>query len=212
MCLYLLHGSVERIPGLLVDSRTLSFEHLSRRVRAVDRWSLDDSDTFSLYVKKKVHGRLYGLAFKIHFLAGEPYADAVIPFGATVDLPRFMHRLRGRHASQGVPGDWDFDVFTDVRDLSESVVLFGNRREVWFQADRRAGRLVTGRLHGNRFGTSTRPHGGGVMFPDRLAAVPDASAEARAYRRHVARLRDPLPLPARLRSGPGSGVGKSRAL
>jgi hypothetical protein len=196
MCLYLLHGSVGRIPGLLVDSRTLSFEQLSRRVRAVDRWSHDDVDTFSLRVKKKVRGRLYGLEFRIHFVAGEPYADAVIPFGATVDLPRFVHRFRARYASGGTPGDWDFDVFTDVRDLRESVVLFGNRREVWFQADRRAGRLVTGRLQGNRFGSSTRPHAGGVMFPDRLFAVTGASAEARAYRRRVARLRDPLPLRA----------------
>jgi hypothetical protein len=120
----------------------------------------------------------------------------VIPFGATVGLPRFVHRFRGRYASGGAPGDWDFDVFTDVRDLRESVVLFGNHREVWLEAGRRAGRLVTGRLHGNRFGSSTRPHAGGVEFPDRLSAVTGASAEARAYRRRVARLLDPLPLRA----------------
>ncbi|MFJ6378982.1 hypothetical protein ACIQI7_03075 [Kitasatospora sp. NPDC092039] len=98
-------------------------------------------------------------------------------------------------------------MYTDVRDLRESVVRFGNRREVWFQVNRgpvvagrsrllprNRGRLVTGRLHGNRFGTSARLHAGGAMFPDRLAAVGTASAEARAYRRYVARLHDPLPL------------------
>ncbi|MER7705879.1 hypothetical protein ABTX81_23665 [Kitasatospora sp. NPDC097605] len=189
MCRYLLHGSVERIPGLYVDQETLSFEHLSRHVRPENRSSYDDADTFSLYVKRRVHGRLYGLEFRLYFVAGEPYADAVIPFGTPVGLPRFMHHLRGNY-----PGSWDFDVYTDVRDLRESVVLFGNRREVWFRVDR--GRLVTGRLHGNEFGTGTRLHAGGVMFPDRLAAVEGVSAEARAYRRYTARLRDPLPLRA----------------
>ncbi|MEU1283462.1 hypothetical protein [Kitasatospora sp. NPDC005856] len=206
MCLYLLHGSVERIPGLLVDRETLSFEHLSRHARAEGRSSYGDADMFSLCVRRKVRGRLYGLEFRIHFIAGEPYADAVIPFGAPVDLPRFVHHLRGHYGSGAAPGDWDFDVYTDVRDLRESVVLFGNRREVWFQVDRGPvvagrsrliprgrGRLVTGRLHGNQFGTHSRPHAGGVMFPDRLAAVEGVSAEARAYRRYVARLRDPLP-------------------
>ncbi|MFJ9611571.1 hypothetical protein ACIRS1_35075 [Kitasatospora sp. NPDC101176] len=191
MCLYLLHGSVERIPGLLVDREALSFEHLSRRVRTEDRSGYGDADTFSLFVRRKVRGRLYGLEFRIHFVAGEPYADAVIPFGSPVSLPRFMHHLRGHYGSQGAPGDWDFEAYTDVRDLRESVVAFGNRREVWFQVHR--GRLVAGRLHGNRFGTSAQLNAGGVMFPDRLAAVDGASAEARAYRRYVARLRDPLP-------------------
>ncbi|MFJ9446333.1 hypothetical protein ACIRRH_31410 [Kitasatospora sp. NPDC101235] len=136
-------------------------------------------------------------------------ADAVIPFGAPVSLPRFMHHLRGYYGSGGAPGDWDFDVYTDVRDLRESVVLFGNQREVWFQVNRgpvvagqskliprNQGRLVTGRLHGDRFGTNAHLHAGGVMFRDRLAAVGGASAAARAYRRYVARLRDPLPLRA----------------
>ncbi|MFI6585624.1 hypothetical protein [Embleya sp. NPDC050493] len=207
MCLYLLHGSVERIPGLLVDRETLSFEHLSRHVRAVDRWNHDDADTFSLCIKKKVRGRPYGLEFRICFIAGEPYADAVIPFGATVDLPRFLHHFRGHYASGRAPGDWDFDVYTHVRDLREGVVLFGNHREVWFQVNRgpvvtgrsrlipgNRGRLVTGRLHGNRFGTNAPvPNAGNAMFPDRHALVVGTSAEARAYRRYVARLHDPLP-------------------
>lgn len=209
MCLYLLHGSVERIPGLLADRDTLSFKHLSQRVRAVDRWSYGDADTFSLCIKRKVHGRLYGLEFRIHFIAGEPYADAVIPFGAAVDLPRFMHHFRAHYASGGAPGEWDFDVYTDVRDLRESVVLFGNHREVWFQVNRgpvvtgrskpipwSRSRLVTGRLHGNQFGTNAQLHAGGVTFPDRLSAVEGTSAKARAYRRYVARLRNPLPLRA----------------
>ncbi|GAA1401966.1 hypothetical protein GCM10009639_44900 [Kitasatospora putterlickiae] len=194
MCLYLRHGSVERIPGLLVDREALSFEQLSRRVRTENRSNHEDSDLFSLHVKRMVHGRPYGLEFRIHFIAGEPYADAVIPFGTPIGLPRFTHHLRGHYGSGGASGDWDFDVYTDVRDLRESVLLFGNRREVWFQAER--GRLVTGRLHGNRFGPSAQLHAGSVMFPDRLAAVDGVSAEARAYRRHVARLRDPLPLRA----------------
>ncbi|GCD95966.1 hypothetical protein [Embleya hyalina] len=194
------------IPGLLVDRETLSFEHLSRRVRAVDRAGHDDADMFSLRVRRKVRGRLYGLEFRIYFIAGEPSADAVIPFGAAVELPRFVRRLRGCRGSGAAPGDWDFDVYTDVRDLREGVVLFGNRREIWFQVNRgpvvaggsrltpwHRGRLVTGRLHGNRFGTSPRLHAGGVLFPDRLAAVTGVSAEARAFRRYVARLRDPLP-------------------
>lgn len=209
MCLYLLHGSVERIPGLSADPETLSFRHLSRHVRAEDRFGYGDAETFSLWIRNKVRGRLYGLEFRIYFIAGEPFADAVIPFGAPVGLPRFMHHLRGCYGSGGAPGDWDFDVYTDVRDLRESVVLFGNRREVWFQVargpvvagrskllPRTQGRLVTGRLHGNRFGTDARLHAGGVMFPDRLAAVEGVSAEARAYRRYVARLRDPLPVRA----------------
>ncbi|MFE6868882.1 hypothetical protein ACFVFS_20270 [Kitasatospora sp. NPDC057692] len=191
MRLYLLHGSVERIPGLPVDPEALSFDHLSRHVRPEHRSGHDDADMFSLSVRRKVDGRLYGLEFRLHFLAGEPYADAVVPFGAPVGLPRFLHRLRGSHGSAGAPGDWDFDVYTDVHDLRESIVLFGNRREIWFRVDR--GRLVTGRLHGNRFGTNARLHAGSSLFPDRLAAVARASAEARAYRRYVARLRDPLP-------------------
>ncbi|MFF2747169.1 hypothetical protein ACFVVA_16680 [Kitasatospora sp. NPDC058048] len=206
MCLYLLHGSVERIPGLLVDRETLSFEYLSRHVRTESRSSHGDADLFSLWIRKKVRGRLYGLEFRVYFIAGEPCADAVIPFGAPVGLPRFMHHLRGCYGSGGAPGDWDFDVYTDVRDLRESVVLFGNRREVWFQVNRgpvvaggsrlisrNRGRLVTGRLHGNQFGTNAQLHAGGVLFPDRLAAVEGVSAEARAYQRYVARLRDPLP-------------------
>lgn len=208
MCLYLLHGSVERIPGLSVDRETLSFRHLSRHVRDADRWNHDDADTFSLCIRRKVRGRLYGLEFRIHFVAGEPYADAVVPFGATVDLPRFMRHFREHYASGGAPGDWAFDVYTHVRDLRESVVLFGNDREVRFQVNRGpvvAGRsrllpwtghrLVTGRLQGNRFGTNTRaPDAGGVAFPDRHDVVAGTSAEARAYRRYVARLHDPLPL------------------
>ncbi|WP_308404385.1 hypothetical protein [Streptomyces sp. ATCC 21386] len=217
MCLYLLHGSVDRIPGLCADRETLTFEHLSRRVPAAHRSSHGDAHTFSIHIRNKVSGRLYGLEFRIHFVAGEPYADALVPFGATIDLPRFLGHLRGRHAWGGMPGDWDFDVFTDVRDLRESVVLFGNNREVWFQVSNhrndwfRGGpgtrlptgrsrsvwnraRLVTGRLHGNQFGKPAQPHAGGPLFPDRLAAVADTSPEARAYRRYVARLRDPLPL------------------
>jgi hypothetical protein len=201
MCLYLLHGSVERIPGLLADQETLSFKHLSQQVRAVDRWTYGDADTFSLRVKRKVHGRLYGLEFRICFIAGEPYADAAIPFGATVDLPRFIHHFRGRYASGGAPGDWDFDVYTDVGDLRESVLLFGNHREVWFHVNRgpvttgrnkpipwARGRLITGRLHGTQFGTNAVPNAGSAMFPDRHDLVERTSAEARAYRRYVARL------------------------
>ncbi|MEU5195149.1 hypothetical protein AB0G86_14000 [Streptomyces scabiei] len=101
MCLYLLHGSLERIPGLPADRETLSFEQLSSHVRAEHR-------------------------------SGSP-------FGAPVDLSRFMHHLRGHHAPAGAPGDWDFGVVTDARDLRESVVRFGNGREVWFQVgDHRA--------------------------------------------------------------------------
>lgn len=206
MCLYLLHGSVERIPGLLVDREALSFGHLSQQVRAADHWTYDDADTFSLRVKKKVRGRLYGVEFRIYFIAGEPCADAVIPFGATVELPRFMHHFRTHYASAGVPGDWDFDVYTDVRDLREGVVLFGNHREAWFQVNRgpvttgrnkpipwARGRLLTGRLQGNQFGTNAVLHAGSVMFPDRHDAVEGTSAEVRAYRRYVARLRNPPP-------------------
>ncbi|MFB6891581.1 hypothetical protein ACFCX4_20005 [Kitasatospora sp. NPDC056327] len=217
MCRYLVHGSVERIPGLLAGPETLSFDHLSRHVRAEHRAGHDDADVFSLFVERKVRGRPYGLEFRIYFVAGRPYADAVIPFGAPVGLPRFMHHLRGCHGSAGAPGDWDFDVFTDVRDLRESVVLFGNRREIWFRVSGRpvasggSGpghrcRLVTGRLHGNLFGAQTRLHAGSVLFPDRLAAVGTASAGARAYRRYVARLRDPLPMRSALPARPDFGA------
>ncbi|MGW6913883.1 hypothetical protein ACWGB8_08700 [Kitasatospora sp. NPDC054939] len=208
MCRYLLHGSVDRIPGLLVDRETLSFEHLRAHVRDADRWNHDDADTFSLCIRRKVRGRLYGLEFRIYFVAGEPYADAVIPFGAAVDLPRFLHHFREHYASSGAPGDWAFDVYTDVRDLRESVVLFGNEREVWFQVNRGpvvAGRsrlipwsrhrLVTGRLQGNLFGANTGAlNAGNVVFPDRHDVVEGTSAEARAYRRYVAGLHSPLPL------------------
>ncbi|MEU0100027.1 hypothetical protein [Streptomyces sp. NPDC006267] len=189
MCLYLLHGSVERIPGLLADREASSFGHLSERVRVADRWNHDTADTFSLSIRRKIHKRLYGLEFRISFIAGEPWADAVIPFGATVEIPRFMHHSRAHHASGGATGDWDFDVYTDVRDLRESVVLFGNRREVWFQAGRgpvagRAepvpgtrGRLVTGRPQGNRFGTDAPVlAAGSAAFPDRHDLVEGASA------------------------------------
>ncbi|MER7584519.1 hypothetical protein [Kitasatospora sp. NPDC097691] len=219
MCLYLQHGSVERIPGLPADRDTLSFEHLSQHVRPENRSHHDDADTFSLCIKKKVRGRLYGLEFRIYFIAGEPWTDAVIPFGAPVSLPRFVHHLRGSYGSGGAPDDWDFDVYTDVGDLRESVLLFGNRREIWFQVNRgpvvagrsrlvprNQGRLVTGRLHGNRFGTNAQLHAGGAMFPDRLAAVEGASAEARAYRRYVARLRDPLPSRAGRPARPAFGT------
>lgn len=208
MCLYLLHGSVEQIPGLLVDRETLSFKHLCQQGHVADRWNSGDADTFSLCIKRKVHGRLYGLEFRIIFIAGEPYADAVIPFGATVDLYRFMHHFRGQYASAGAPGDWDFDVYTDKRDLRESVVLFGNHREVWFQVNRgpvttgrgkpipwARGRLTAGRLQGNQFGTRVGVlEAGSVQFPDRHDVVEGTSAEARAYRRYVARLHNPLPL------------------
>ncbi|MFI2026303.1 hypothetical protein [Streptomyces buecherae] len=206
MCLYLLHGSVAQIPGLLVDP--LSCARLRQRVPDRDRWTHHDTDTFSLCVRRKVRGRLYGLEFRTYFSAGEPRADAVVPFGATVDLFRFMRHFRAHYASGGAPGDWDFDVYTDVRDLRESVVLFGNHREVWFQVNRgpvtigRAkptprprGRLTTGRLQGNQFGPDAPVlDAGGAAFPDRHDVVEGASAEARAYRRYVARLRDPLPL------------------
>ncbi|MGV9313241.1 hypothetical protein ACWDR0_13750 [Streptomyces sp. NPDC003691] len=208
MCLYLLHGSVERIPGLPAGRETLSFGYLSRHVRAADRWSHDDADTFSLSVERKVRGRRYGLEFRMHFIAGEPWADAVVPFGAAVDLPRFLRHFRGHYAPAGAADGWGFDVYTDVRDLRESVVLFDNNREVWFQVNRGpvvAGRsrlvrsrhrLTTGRLQGNRFGTEPLVHAGSAMFPDRHDAVGDTSAEARAYRRYTARLHDPLPLRA----------------
>ncbi|MDX2909281.1 hypothetical protein [Streptomyces griseiscabiei] len=210
MCLYLLHGSVERIPGLLVDRETLSFEYLSQHVRTANRSGHGDAHTFSLAIRRKVRGRPYGLEFRVHFIDGEPYADALIPFGAAVDLPRFLHRFRARYASGGAPGDWDFDVYTDVRDLRESVVAFGNHRQIWFQVNRgpvvagrsrpitgSRGRLVTGRLHGNGFGTNASPpNAGSAMFPDHHARVEGTSAEARAYRRYVAGLRGPLPLRA----------------
>lgn len=206
MCLYLLHGSVERIPGLLADREALSFRHLSRHVRSPRHWSYDDADTFSLSVRRRVHGRVYGLEFRIHFIAGEPYADALIPFGAAVGLSRFLHHFRTHYASGGAPGDWAFDVYTDITDLRESVLLFGNHREVWFQVNRgpvvtgrsrparHRHRLVIGRLQGNRFGTEHVLTAGSSAFPDRHDAVVGTSAEARAYRRYVAGLRSPLPL------------------
>ncbi|NEB00985.1 hypothetical protein G3I78_18225 [Streptomyces sp. SID13726] len=209
----------------MVDRERLSFEYLSRHVRTANHSNYADADTFSLSIKKKVRGRLYGLEFRLYFIAGEPYSEAVIPFGAAVDLRRFMHHFRAHYALGGAPGDWDFDVYTDVHDLSESVVLFGNQREVWFQVNRgpvvtgrskptwNRGRLVTGRLHGNRFGTSTQLHAGGVMFPDRLSAVGDTSVAARAYRRYVAGLRGPLPLRAGQSVRPGFETGRrSRSL
>ncbi|MFJ4095710.1 hypothetical protein ACIPYS_29315 [Kitasatospora sp. NPDC089913] len=209
MCLYLLHGSVDRIPGLPADREALSFDHLSRHVRPEHRARHDDAETFSLHVRRTVRGRRYGLEFRLHFVAGEPYADAVVPFGAPVDPRRFLRHLRGRYGSAGAAEDWDFEVYTDVSDLRESVVRFGNGREVWFQVNRGPvvagrsrplpgvrGRLVTGRLHGNLFGAGARPHAGGVMFPDRLAAVGTGSAGARAYRRYAAGLGAPLPRPA----------------
>ncbi|MFF2013920.1 hypothetical protein ACFVWY_33320 [Streptomyces sp. NPDC058195] len=208
MCLYLLHGSVEHVPGLLADREFLSFAYLTRQHVRASRWNHDDTDTFSLYVKRKVRGRLYGLEFRIYFIAGEPFGDAVIPFGATVDLPRLMHHFRAHYASGGVRGDWDFDVYTHARDLRESVVLFGNRREVWFQVNRgpvtvgqstliprSRSRLTATRLQGNQFGTNTPVlDAGSALFPDHHALITSTSAEARAYRRYVARLRNPLPL------------------
>ncbi|WP_198320497.1 hypothetical protein [Actinosynnema pretiosum] len=103
MCRYLLHGSVERVPDLLVDPLALSFEHLSGHVRARDHWSHGDADTFSLHLRRKVRGRTCGLEFRLAFVAGEPYADAVIPFGAPVDLRRFLRHFRGRHVPAGGP-------------------------------------------------------------------------------------------------------------
>ncbi|MEV7775025.1 hypothetical protein [Kitasatospora sp. NPDC086791] len=197
MCLYLLHGSVERIPGLLADPEVLSFEHLSRHVPVGRRagYEPDDAHRFSLDIKRKVHGRLYGLEFRIYFAAGEAYADAVVPFGAPVALPRLVRHFRGHYASGGGPGDWDFDVYADRGDLRQGVVSFGNRREIWFDVNRR--RLDTGRLEGNRFGArGAVPNAGGVMFPDRHEVIEGTSAEARAYRRQVARLYGPLPLRA----------------
>ncbi|GLZ78383.1 hypothetical protein Afil01_31900 [Actinorhabdospora filicis] len=215
MCLYLLHGSLQEIPGLLADPETLSFEHLDHRVGDANRWRHDDAETFSLAIEKKVHGRRYGLECRIYFLAGEPYADAVIPYGASIDLPRFMHHLRTHYATAA--RDWDFDVYTDVGDLRESVILFGNHRELWFQINRgpivtrqtkpvpRARRrLVTGRLQGNRFGAKKRAlDAGNAVFPDRHDAVAGTSPEARAYRRYLAGLRNPPPLRARRPGHPG---------
>ncbi|MER7700165.1 MULTISPECIES: hypothetical protein [unclassified Streptomyces] len=93
MCLYLLHGSVERIPGLSADRETLSFGHLSEQVRDADHWNHDTADTFSLAIRRRGHGRLYGPEFRISLIAGEPWSDAVMPFGATVESPRFMHHF-----------------------------------------------------------------------------------------------------------------------
>ncbi|MER5747969.1 hypothetical protein ABT097_32440 [Streptomyces sp. NPDC002225] len=222
MCLYLLHGSVERIPGLLVDQEMLSFRYLSQHVRDWDRSTCGDADMFSLCIQRKVNGRLYGLEFRVYFTAGDPYADAVIPFGAAVDLSRFIHHLRAHYAPGEAPGDWEFGVYTDVRDLRESVVLFGNHREVWFQVNRgpvvgRANstprnrrRLVAGRLHGNQFGAGMQLHAGSVAFPDRHDVVDGTSAEARAYRRYVARLHNPLPLRVGRPVRPGFGMRTRR--
>jgi hypothetical protein len=195
MCRYLRHGSLDRIPGLLADRETLSFAHLDRKVRAADRAGDESGDahTFSLTVRRKIRGRLYGLEFRIYFSDGRPWADALIPFGAPVDLPRFLHHFRAHHASGGAPGDWDFEVYTDRRDLRQGTVLFGNRREIWFDVSR--GRLATGRLEGTAFGArGPVPAAGGVLFPDRHAEVDAGTAEARALRRRLARLDDPLPL------------------
>ncbi|MFI5531256.1 hypothetical protein ACIA8O_22270 [Kitasatospora sp. NPDC051853] len=208
MCLYLLHGSADRIPGLMAGQGALSFEHLSRHVRPAHHWRHEDADTFSLPVRRKVRGRPYGLEFRLHFLGGEPYADALVPFGAAVDLPRFLHHFRTHHAS----GDWDFDVHTDRRDLRESVLRFANGRELWFQINRgpvvagharpvpwQRHRLLTGRLQGNLFGPGPHPPtAGSAAFPDPHHTVEPTTPGARAHRRHVARLYDPLPLlPAR---------------
>jgi hypothetical protein len=48
MCLYLLHGPVDRIPGLWAYRETLTFEHLSRHVSAAHRSSHGDAHTFSI--------------------------------------------------------------------------------------------------------------------------------------------------------------------
>ncbi|MFF8694609.1 transposase [Streptomyces sp. NPDC015144] len=124
----------------------------------------------------------------------------------TINAIESRRFLRAHYAPGEAPGDWEFGVYTDVRDLRESVVLFGNHREVWFQVNRgpvagRANstprnrhRLVAGRLHGNQFGAGMQLHAGSVAFPDRHDVVDGTSAEARAYRRYVARLHNPLPL------------------
>jgi hypothetical protein len=209
MCLYLLHGSAGQIPDLLADREALSFGRLCERGRDAGHWTSGDADMSSLCIQRKVGGRLYGLVFRIDFTGGEPWSDAVIPFGAAVDLVRFLHHFRGHYVTGGAPGNWDFDVYTTVHDPRESIVLFGNRREVFFGVDRGPGqgpvipgepknrhRLVTRRLKGKQFGAgAAMRNAGGPLFPDRLAAVGGTSAEARAYRRYVARLRDPLPLP-----------------
>ncbi|MFJ6985623.1 MULTISPECIES: hypothetical protein [unclassified Streptomyces] len=219
MSLYLLHGSAAAIPGLPADPDALSFTHLDRLVRAVDRSRHGDADTFSLRVARTVRGRRYGLEFRLHFVAGAPYADALVTYGATVELPRFLHHFRAHHAPAGTPGEWDFTVHTDRGDLRESVVRFGNDRQVWFQINRgpvtagrgrpvpwARGRLLTGRLQGNGFGAPRPPEAGGPAFPDRHDTLGTASPEARAYRRYVARLSDPLPVkagrPDRTQPGP----------
>ncbi|MEV6522914.1 hypothetical protein AB0M43_13280 [Longispora sp. NPDC051575] len=200
MCAYLLHGSVERIPGLLAAPETLSYGYLNRHVDARNRASSGDADMFSLSVERKIRGRLFGVEFRVYFDSGEAYADAVVPYGAPVGLARFLHHFRGDHASGGDPGDWDFDVYTDVGFLPQGIVLFGNRREVWYTVNGR--RVDVGRLQGNVFGaTAHTVAAGGTVFPDRDAGVEGTSAEVRAYRRQMARLGGPLPLRAGRRPG-----------
>ncbi|MFJ8043667.1 hypothetical protein ACIRBX_24515 [Kitasatospora sp. NPDC096147] len=204
---YLRHGSAERIPGLAARPETLTFAHLDEHVRPADRARHDDADTFSLYVRRRVGGRSYGLEFRLHFVGGEPYADAVVPFGAAVELPGFLRHFRTHHAVGGAPGNWDSAVRTDRRDLREGLVRFGNGREVWFQVGRgpvvtgrprlipwHRHRLVTGRLQGNLFGTASPTPD--AAFPDRHPAVGADSAEQRAFRRYLSRLDGPLPLRA----------------
>ncbi|GAA3014626.1 hypothetical protein GCM10020229_27300 [Kitasatospora albolonga] len=197
MCLYLLHGSADRIPGLTAGQGGLSYEHLLRHVRPEHHWRHEDADTFSLPVRRTVHGRPYGLEFRLQLPRGEPYADALIPFGAAVDLARFLHRLRTHHA----PGGRAWTVYTDRNDLRESVLRFADGREVWFQVNRGpalAGcprplphhrhRLVTGRLQGNAFGPGPHPPtAGSQAFPDPHHLTEPTTPAARAYRRLVAR-------------------------
>jgi hypothetical protein len=191
MCLYLLHGSAGQVPGLLPDQETVSFGHLSQH-RGVDRWTSADTDQFSLWIRREVRGRLYGLEFRFYFTAGEPWADAVIPHGAAVGLARFMHHFRGHYASGGAPGDWDFGVYTAEGGLNEGVVLFGNHREVFFEVGR--GWAATCRLHGNQLGANPYLHAGGGTFPGRYARAGGTPDWPPAWRRQVARLYGPLPL------------------
>ncbi|MFJ8230804.1 hypothetical protein ACIQ9E_12720 [Streptomyces sp. NPDC094448] len=105
-------------------------------------------------------------------------------------------------------------------ELRESVLLFGNHREVWFQVNRgpvvtgrsrlTRHRLVTGRLQGNLFGAERGLTAGSAAFPDRLDAVDGTSPEARAYRRYAAGLRSPLPLRAGRPVRPAFGTGTRR--